>query len=445
MRNFSLSRRSLFGASAGAAAMTLAACGTSGPGGSGGSGGSGGGNSASIWQLSGQPNEGIYKDSVDAFNELDKGTLDITFFQNDAYKQKIRTAIGAGEAPTVIYGWGGGGLRTYAEEKQVDDLTSWLEENSDFKKGFVDSVWDAATVDDKIYALPIGATQPIIMFSNEKVLDKIGAEAPKTWDDLMDVVEKANSGGAAPISLAGQSRWTSMMWLEYLLDRIGGPEVFANIAAGKKDAWLDDAVVEMGNKVKELLKAKAFADGFESMSADSNTDQALLWSDKAALMLHGGWTYGGMKTSGGDFVSGGHLGYGPFPTIEGGKGKLENLVGNPCNYVSLSSAASKDEKTVAKSYFLDGMMTDDVAAAFVKSGSAPVIQGQEDALAKSDDADYLQWVYTSIQDAPVFTQSWDQALQPTDAENLLVNTEQLFLGKLEPEQFAENMNSGKGA
>lgn len=438
MRNFSLSRRTFLGATAGASALSLAACGTSGPGGA---GSGGGGDSASIWQLSGEPNETIYQDSVDAFNELGEGTLDLTFFQNDAYKQKIRTAIGAGEAPTIIYGWGGGGLRTYAQEEQVDDLTDWLDENSDFKDRFIESVWAAATVDEKIYALPIGATQPIILFNNKTVLENIGAEAPETWDSLLDVVEKANSAGVAPISLAGQSRWTSMMWLEYLLDRIGGPEVFAKIAAGEPDAWLDDAVVEMGNKVKELLAASAFVDGFESMAADSNTDQALMWSDKAALMLHGGWTFGGMKSSGGTFVQDGRLGFGPFPTIEGGKGELANLVGNPCNYISLSSAASDTEKEVARSYFLDGMMTDDVAAAFVASGSAPVINGQEDSLAASEDSEYLQWVYTSLQDAPTFTQSWDQALQPTAAEELLVNTEQLFLGKVTPEQFAENMNA----
>ncbi|MDN5820043.1 MAG: extracellular solute-binding protein [Brachybacterium sp.] len=442
MRNFLLPRRSFLGAGIGATALTLAACGTSGPGGSGGSGGgSGGGDSASIWQLSGPPNEGIYQDSIDAFNELGEGTLEVTFFQNDAYKQKIRTAIGAGEAPTLIYGWGGGGLRTYAQESQVEDLTGWLDENSDFKARFVDSVWNAATVEEKIYALPIGATQPIIMFNNKKVLEDLGAEAPETWDDLMTVVESANSAGVAPISLAGQSRWTSMMWLEYLLDRIGGAEVFDRIAAGEKDAWLDDSVVEMGRKVEELVAANAFTKGFESMAADSNTDQALLWSNKAALMLHGGWTYGSMKSGGGSFVQDGLLGFGPFPTIEGGKGDLENLVGNPCNYLALSAEASDSEKEVAKSYFLDGMMTDDVAAAFVDSGSVPVIQGQDESLAASDDAEYLQWVYGAIQEAPAFTQSWDQALQPTAAEELLVNTEQLFLGKVTPEQFAENMNA----
>ncbi|SLM98159.1 sugar ABC transporter sugar-binding protein [Corynebacterium xerosis] len=437
MKNIQLSRRSALGAAAGLSALSLAACGTSGPGGSGG----GGADSAGYWALSGEPNETITEDTVTAFNELDKGTIELTFFQNDAYKQKIRTAIGAGEAPAVITGWGGGGLRTYAEEEQVDDLTDWLGENAEVKDRFIESVWAAATVDEKVYAMPTGAAQPIILFHNKTVLEDIGAEAPESWEDLLGAIEKAHSAGVAPISLAGQSRWTSMMWLEYLLDRVGGPDVFAKIAAGEPDAWLDDAVVEMGTKVEELLAAKAFVEGFESMAADSNTDQALMWSDKAALMLHGGWTYGGMKSGGGSFVQDGRLGYGPFPTIEGGKGELTNLVGNPAGYVSLSATATDEQKTVAKSFFAEGLMTDAVSEALIVSGSVPVVKGQDEALAASDDADYLQWVYTSMQDAPSFTQSWDQALQPTAAEELLVNTEQLFLGKVTPEQFAENMNA----
>jgi raffinose/stachyose/melibiose transport system substrate-binding protein len=442
MLSTNFSRRVLLGGLAGTATLTaVTACGTAGPGDTSGDGGE----TATMWNLSGQPNEDIYADSVTAFNELGEGTVKQTYFQNDAYKQKIRTAIGAGEAPTIIYGWGGGTLRTYAEAEQVEDLTSWFEEESATKERYVESVWTAATVDDKICAIPIGATQPIIMFNNKTVLEDIGATAPETWDELLDVIEKAHSGGVAPISLPGQSRWTSMMWLEYLLDRIGGPDVFASIAAGDSEAWLDDSVVEMGKKVQELLEVNAFVDGFESMAADSNTDQALMWTNKAALMLHGGWTFGGMKSSGGDFVSGGHLGFGNFPTIDGGKGDLKDLVGNPCNYLSISATATDAEKTTAKNYFKDGVLTDEVATAFVESGSVPVIKGQEDALAASEDKEYLEWVYSAINETPAFTQSWDQALQPTAAEELLTNIEQLFLGKLEPEQFAENMSKVKEA
>jgi raffinose/stachyose/melibiose transport system substrate-binding protein len=51
---------------------------------------------ATMWSLTGQPNQGIRQDSVDAFNKLGKGTIKVTFFQNDPYKAKIRTAVGAG-------------------------------------------------------------------------------------------------------------------------------------------------------------------------------------------------------------------------------------------------------------------------------------------------------------------------------------------------------------
>ena len=113
------------------AAMTATACGTSGPGTSSAGGG------ASMWYLSGEPNQTTMQKAVDAFGSANPDNkIAVTYFQNDAYKTKIKTAIGAGQAPTIIYGWGGGTLKTYAEANQVDDLTSWFEENKDVKDKF---------------------------------------------------------------------------------------------------------------------------------------------------------------------------------------------------------------------------------------------------------------------------------------------------------------------
>src|SRR4249919_1994679 len=96
------SRRTFLGLAAGSTlgAFGLSACGTSGPaqpGGaaSGGSASGGATGTASMWSLTGQPNQGIRQNSVDAFNKLGKGTVKVTFFQNDPYKTKIRTAVGA--------------------------------------------------------------------------------------------------------------------------------------------------------------------------------------------------------------------------------------------------------------------------------------------------------------------------------------------------------------
>ena len=398
-----------------------------------------------MWYLSGEPNQTTMQKAADAFNSANSADkINVTYFQNDAYKTKIKTAIGANQAPTIIYGWGGGGLKTYAEANQVEDLTSWLEQNQDLKKKFFPSSFGAATINGKIYALPNQYVAPIVLFYNKDLFQKAGVQPPKSWEDIMSLVKTFNGMGVAPFSLGGQSRWTSMMWLEYLLDRIGGPEVFKAIFEGKPNAWMDPAVIETGTKVQELVSADGFIKGFSSITADSQADQALLFSGKAAMMLHGSWTYGAMKKAGQNFVQNGKLGFVPFPTIAGGKGDPKNGVGNPAAYMSISSKASDKEKESAKKFFKDGILTETVIDAYINSGSVPIVNGIEDKLNTSEDREFLNFVYDMAKNAPNFQQSWDQALSPTAAEALLNNIDQLFLKSITPQQFAENMNGTLG-
>ena len=105
-----------------ATTLALAACGSSGPKSAGSGGGGGGG--ATAWALSGG-DEATFRASFDAWNKAHPDEkITPTFFSNDAYKQKVRTAIGAGDPPTLIYGWGGGILKAYVDAGQVADLTS---------------------------------------------------------------------------------------------------------------------------------------------------------------------------------------------------------------------------------------------------------------------------------------------------------------------------------
>ncbi len=417
-----------------------AACGASGPSKPGGGGGSGG--SASYWFLSAQPQQGIRENSVKQFNSKNpKGKISYTEFQNDAYKTKIKTAIGAGQAPTIIWGWGGGGLKSYVEAGQVEDLTSWFAEHSDVKNRLFPSSFGAATIDGKIYAMPCEAVQPIILFYNKKVLDHVGVSPPQTWGDIMDMVPKINAKHIAPFALGGQSRWTNMMWLEFLFDRIGGPEVFQAVFDGHANAWSNPAAIQALTECQKLIKANGFIKGFSSITADSNADQALLYTGKAAMMLHGSWTYGNMKTAGGDFVTGDHLGYMNFPPVDGGKGDPSDTVGNPAQYLSISSKASSTQKTIAKKYFQDGVLADAEVKQWIATGSVPIVKSAADQLGSSPDSDFLKFVYDVSSKAKIFAQSWDQAMTPTAAETLLDNIAKLFQLSISPQQFASNLNA----
>ena len=305
------------------------------------------------------------------------------------------------------------------------------------------SAFTAATVNGKLYAVPGETVTPIVLFYDKRSFEKVGAEPPKSWQDIMNLVPKFNAAGVAPFSLGGQSRWTNMMWLEFLFDRIGGSEVFGNIYDGKPNSWSDPSAMKALEEMQNLIKANGFIKGFSSITADSNADQALLYTGKAAMMLHGGWAYGSMKASQPKFVASG-LGWGNFPTVPGGKGDPKNTVGNPAGYFSISSKATDEEKTVAKAYFTDGMFTAAEVDAYIKSGQVPVIKGAESKLASSPDAPFMQFVFNMVKDAPNFQQSWDQALSPTQATELLNNIDQLFLLKITPEQFATAMNATIG-
>jgi raffinose/stachyose/melibiose transport system substrate-binding protein len=434
-----LSRRNFLGLAAGAAgAAARAACGTSGPG----SGGSKG--SATYWSLSGPPGQPIRQAAVDRFNAANPSTkITATFFQNDAYKQKIKTAIGAGQAPTMIWGWGGGGLKSYVDANQVVDLTDWFNQNSAVKSKLLPSTFGAGTVNGKVYAMPIETVQPIVFYYNKKVFDQVGVQPPQSYGDILALIPKFNAKGIAPFSLAGQSRWTNMMWLEFLLDRVAGPDVFNNVFAGTAGAWSDPAVLDMLTKVQDLVKMKAFINGFESITADSNADQALLYTGKAAMMVHGAWSYGIQVANGGDFVKSGGLGWMNFPPVEGGKGDPSDTVGNPGQYLSISSKASAADQDVAKKFFSTTLVDDQEKAGWVQSGGVPVLADSA-SLFTGDGAQFLKDMSSIASGAKVFAQSWDQALSPTEAETLLDNIVKLFQLQISPQQWVDNMNQAIG-
>jgi raffinose/stachyose/melibiose transport system substrate-binding protein len=231
-----------------------------------------------------------------------------------------------------------------------------------------------------------------------------------------------------------------MMWLEFLLDRTAGSEVFQNVFDGKAGSWSDPAVLDMLNKIQALVKANGFIKGFSSITADSNADQALLYTGKAAMMLHGAWTYGSMSSDGGDFVKGGNLGWMNFPPVEGGKGDPSDTVGNPGQYISISSKASQAAQDTAKNFFKTAILSTEEQKAWIDSGSIPIIQGADAQLASSKDKDFLTFVYNVSSKAKNFAQSWDQALSPTAAEVLLDNIAKLFQLQITPQAWVDSMN-----
>ncbi|WP_019815688.1 ABC transporter substrate-binding protein [Saccharomonospora saliphila] len=417
---------------AAATVLTLGtACGSSGPGATG----------ASAWALTGGDEQTIRQSFQRWNDENPDASVGAEFFANDAYKQKIRTSIGAGDAPTLIFGWGGGTLRTWVEADRVVNLSEAVPDEAALTDKFLPSVLDNGIVDGEVHAVPNNGMQPVLLYYNKKLFDAIGAEPPRTWGELLELVPRFNDEGVAPLAMGGQSKWPQLMWLEYLVDRIGGPEVFEAIEAGEPGAWSHPAVERAATMIRDLVEANGFVDGFGSIAADSGADAALLYTDKAAMYLMGSWAYPSIKDSAPEFIAEGHLGYTTFPVVEGGAGDPGNIVGNPANYWSVSAEATEQERAAALDYLDNGLMNDAYVDTLLENGSVPPVRGIEEELAGTDDSGYLSSVYEVASQAPNFQLSWDQALPADQAEAMLSNLERLFTGQLTPEAFCSALDA----
>jgi raffinose/stachyose/melibiose transport system substrate-binding protein len=412
-----------------------AACGTAGPQGS-----NGGTGAASAWIISGVT-EKAFTNSFDDWNSAHpEQQFAIQSFANEPYKQKIRTAVGAADAPTLIYGWGGGVLRSYVEAGSVDDISD-LAADPALKDRFLPSIAAVGQVDGKTYAVPNNGVKPVMIYFNKDLFAQIGAQPPTTWGELMALVPRFTAAGIAPFTVAGQPRWPLLPWFSYLVDRIGGPAVMDAIAAGKPGGWSDPAVLKANAMIQELVNAGGFVNGFASIATDSGADTALLYTGRAAMSLGLPATYQNIQTGAPEFLAAGKLGYFPFPAVEGGAGDPANVVGNPSNFWSISAAATPEEKQVARDYIKQELLGDRYAADLLAVGNVPPVAGLDDEIAASSDPAYFQAVYDLAANAPHFQLSADQALTPAQGDALLTNLQQIFLGEITPQQFSDAMNA----
>src|SRR5699024_9458513 len=138
---------------------------------------------------------------------------------------------------------------------------------------------------------------------------------------------------------------------------------------------------------------------------------ALVHTGRAAMLLWLTSAYATFKNAAPDFTAN-TLGWTTFPTIEGGQGDAANIVGNPANLFSISSAASDAEQEAATGWLSQYVYDDTQVEEMIAAGAVPPVQGIEDQLAQSEDSDFLTFSYELATEAPNFELSWDQALPP---------------------------------
>lgn len=373
----------------------------------------------------------VIRGADDRFEAAHPGyKVEDTHILNTAYKTKLKIAFGANEPPCVFSSWGGGPLREYVAANQVVDLTPYLEKDPAFKDRFLPASFRAVTADGKIYGLPAENTAIAVVFYNKDLFAKYNLTPPKTWDELLKVVDVLKKNEVAPFALANKGEWPGSMYYGYLVDRIGGPDVFANAVQRKNGGSFEDpAFIEAGKRLQELVKAGAFEKGYNGLDWDIGGARRLLYSNKAAMELMGTWEASTIKNENPEFFK--KLGFFPFPSVPGGKGDPNNLLGTlGDNFDSVSAACPYKDAAVD----LIKTLTDDTAAAgrIADSRVMPLKN------VKTDDP-FLSEVYAMVAKAPNVQLWYDQELAPRLGELHKDTSQALFGLSMTPEEAAKKM------
>jgi len=395
--------------------------------------------SVTIWENEASPQQ-VIQTATNLFNKSQSAVqANVQFYSNDAYKQKIQIAMGANNPPDLIFGWGGGVLKTYLDANKVLNLDGFLKANPKYKNKFFPGVWGNVTFNGHIYGVPEGAgTQPELLFYNKSLFKKYNVPIPTTWNLLLKDVSLLKSKGVIPIALGARDQWPDLMWLMYLTDRIGGPTVFQDIINKHKDAWSNPSILRSLNMLQQLVKVGAFENGYGGVSADSNEDQALLYSGKSAMLLQGSWVFPSINTSDPAFTKT-SLAWMEFPTVSNEKGNPADLMGNISNYYYIYSKSKSIQG--AEDYLKNVPFNNYEITQDIESGVIPPIKGIEDMFAHAPNSKFLTETYKMAEKAPVFVTGWDQLLPPSEAQTLLSDLSSVFLLQMKPQTFIKDMNA----
>ncbi|MFE2266960.1 ABC transporter substrate-binding protein [Streptomyces griseosporeus] len=412
-----------------AAALSLTACG--------GNGASAGGDDKIHVLVYGDATNKVEKAVVDKFNKTSKVKVVLDTIPGADYQQKLQTIINTPQAPDVFFNWGGGSIKPFVKADLLLPLDDFIAKDAKLKDAFLPSVFDSAVLDGKAYGVPMRGTQPVLLFHNKKVLADAGVQPPKTWAELLDAVKKLKAKGVTPIALGGGDQWPTLMWFEYLYDRIAGPELFNKALSGDKDAWASEDSKKALGMLKELVDAGAFGTNFDSVKFTDQGSPTLLARGKAGFELMGSWEYSTIQDFDKAFAEK-SLGYSAFPSVPGGKGDAAALVGNTNNFYSVLKK-TKHPEAVAE--FLKLMYSDDFVKQQLAIGNLPTTTNTEQYLDTSASPAFSHFQFDLVKKAPTFQLSWDQAYPQSAATPMHQAVQQFVNGRLDADGFIKAMQA----
>jgi raffinose/stachyose/melibiose transport system substrate-binding protein len=280
---------------------------------------------------------------VKEFNTKNAGKIKVVIEPQpdyNAYEQKVRTSLAAGQAPADIFTIKfNPTTATFYQSDLLMDFQGKLDDA--WKSTFDAGSLEQSTVDGMLKSLPM-ETAILPIWYNMDALKSVGVNTiPATVQQMYDTFDKLKAAGIAPTSqMTGDTNaWTSMIWFSHFAVSLGGPNVWDK-------PFTDPAFVEAAKLIKKMIQEYSTADAV-GLGAGGSGGHFL--AGRTAVFSNGPWYAGRADLAATPFFD--SIKIGGLPAVGEYEGiMISRLQANIC--AASSKDAAKEQAIVSFLKFL---------------------------------------------------------------------------------------------
>lgn len=182
--------------------------------------------------------------------------IDVVYEGTDAFTTVLPIRVAGGDVPDLALFPQPGLMADLARDgalTPLDDVMDLTTLTTAFGPDWV----DLGTVDGKIYGVWMRSDPKSLVWYNPQAFESAGYDIPASWEELMALTEKIAAEGKTPwcfgMESGEASGWVGTDWVEDILLRTAGPEVYDQWVAHKipfNSPQVKEAVQTFGNIVR---------------------------------------------------------------------------------------------------------------------------------------------------------------------------------------------------
>ncbi|MEN8907289.1 MAG: extracellular solute-binding protein [Clostridiales bacterium] len=383
----------------------------------------------SIWHIWAEDTETQKKTFEKTLDDYQKENAKINFeveaYENETYKNKIKTAIAVNEAPDIFFTWGAGFARPFIRANSVMEMDNYLDEKT-LEKLKIGSL-DYFTYDDKIYGLPM-YSWAAILYCNKELFNKNNIKIPDTYNDLVKAVEEFNKKGIVAITAGEKERWPGVFFQNILAIRVAGIDK-CNAVLKNKESFNQNEFIKSTDRLIELVKKKSFDKNIIKLTKDEAEHEFKLGN--VAMYYMGNWSVASWEAE--DSPIKGKIVCKNFPSIYGESGDQEAFLGGAIETFMISERSSHKKESMEAVKYISKNMSDN--SNYIGYG-IPAWKGSND---KSKLSPMNEQVYNLISDDTKFALAWDTILEGGKADVYKNYVTKIFTEELSSAEFVESM------